>query len=41
VLGFNAEIDLDEGLTRLVEWWQAAGDSRPKTAALASSESSS
>ena len=22
-LGFKAEVDLDEGLTRLVEWWQA------------------
>jgi UDP-glucose 4-epimerase len=41
VLGFSAEIDLDEGLTRLVDWWQAAGDGRPKSAALASSETSS
>ena len=22
-LGFEAEVDLEEGLTRLVEWWRA------------------
>ncbi|MGH9119372.1 MAG: NAD-dependent epimerase/dehydratase family protein [Acidimicrobiales bacterium] len=26
-LGFSAEVDLDEGLSRLVEWWQAERDS--------------
>ena len=23
MLGFEAEVDLEEGLTRLVEWWKA------------------
>ena len=26
MLGFEAEIDLEEGLTRLVEWWRANKD---------------
>ena len=25
-LGFQAEVDLEEGLTRLVEWWRAERD---------------
>jgi len=41
VLGFDAEIGLEEGLTELVEWWRTtdAGAS-PHAAALASSEAS-
>ena len=31
-LGFSAEIDLEEGLTQLVEWWRAsAAEGRPKS----------
>jgi UDP-glucose 4-epimerase len=28
-LGFEAEVDLEEGLTRLVEWWRSEGGGRP------------
>jgi UDP-glucose 4-epimerase len=28
-LGFEAEADLEEGLTRLVEWWRAERDGEP------------
>jgi UDP-glucose 4-epimerase len=40
VLGFNAEIGLEEGLTRLVDWWREtrAGQAGPETAALVSQE---
>jgi UDP-glucose 4-epimerase len=31
-LGFEAEIDLDEGLRRLVEWWRAERAQEPDTA---------
>ncbi len=41
-LGFSAEIDLEEGLTQLVEWWQASGPGAEREeAALVSSEASS
>jgi nucleoside-diphosphate-sugar epimerase len=26
LLGFTAQVDLDEGLRRLVDWWQASHD---------------
>jgi UDP-glucose 4-epimerase len=28
-LGFEAEVDLEEGLTRLVEWWRAERSGAP------------
>ena len=31
-LGFEAQVDLDEGLRRLVEWWRAERDSAPAPA---------
>jgi nucleoside-diphosphate-sugar epimerase len=31
-LGFEAQVDLREGLTRLVDWWQAEGESARPTA---------
>ena len=34
-LGFEAEIDLDEGLRRLVDWWRAERDATTPTALLA------
>jgi nucleoside-diphosphate-sugar epimerase len=41
VLGFEAEIGLEEGLTELVEWWHTTdAGARPHAAALASSEAS-
>jgi UDP-glucose 4-epimerase len=40
-LGFEAEIDLDQGLTQLVDWWQSERDEEAsKDHALASSETS-
>jgi UDP-glucose 4-epimerase len=35
VLGYEAEIDLEEGLTRLVEWWMAERAGAPATPVLA------
>jgi UDP-glucose 4-epimerase len=26
LLGFTAQVDLDDGLRRLVDWWQASRD---------------
>ena len=34
-LGFEAQVNLEEGLTRLVDWWRAERDSKPATAAIA------
>jgi UDP-glucose 4-epimerase len=33
-IGFEAEVDIDEGLRRLVQWWRAEREQAP-TAALA------
>ena len=41
-LGFRAEIDLEEGLTQLVEWWRGTAPAAPaKRTALVSSEAPS
>ena len=33
LLGFEAEVDLEEGLTRLVEWWRGERERRPRAGA--------
>jgi UDP-glucose 4-epimerase len=36
VIGFEAEVDLEEGLTRLVEWWRAERENAPASLATVS-----
>jgi nucleoside-diphosphate-sugar epimerase len=36
IIGFEAEVDLEEGLTRLVEWWRAERENAPASLATVS-----
>jgi UDP-glucose 4-epimerase len=36
IIGFEAEVDLEDGLTRLVEWWRAERENAPASLAMVS-----